>query len=80
MKPKIVIAILLESLAEAGGEAASGWCYAALMNHIDLDFYNQLIGAMCGDGFITHQHHVLTLTPKGYEWAEKIAEARRIVK
>jgi hypothetical protein len=72
----VFLAVILTTVAKSGNcEVPSGHLYAALMGRLSLDDYQGLIDIASNVGLVTVQSHVVTITSKGREIAEKINAA-----
>ena len=65
---------LLEAIA-ALGSVPNGHLYVRLMNDMNINTYNQLIGGLAAGGFITNDHDLLTITAKGTKVAADFTKA-----
>jgi len=73
----VLLAALLETLAETGGSPA-GVLYTALMSRVSLAEFETLMSIMVDGGLAGRApSHMVTLTAKGRDMAKKVAEMRQ---
>ena len=53
----------------------SGHLYAAMMNDTSLEEFTNVVNILEGNGLITSQHYLLSLTAKGTEIANRVMKA-----
>jgi len=74
-KLAILLATVISSLDEGGGETREGILYAGLMSHCDIGEFNTLVAALLRMGAVERgPQHLLKLTEKGRQIAKKLAD------
>lgn len=72
----VFLATLVSAVDEAGVLGApSGVMYAGLMQHLSLDDYNAILGIAKQMGYVTESHFLVTITPKGKDFVQKVNAA-----
>lgn len=66
------LAVILTTVAAMPGGAPEGVMYAALMNKLALHEFEALLDIAASVGLVMRAQHVVTITPRGREMAEKI--------
>ena len=73
----VLVAAILETVAEVEGGCPSGHMYAAMVGKVELADFEALLGICKSVGLVNvAPSHLVTITPKGREAVAKIKAAR----
>jgi hypothetical protein len=67
-----VTAAILTTVADTPEGAPSGVVYAALMNHVSLDEYQNILSRLTGNGLVNQSNYLIRATPAGVQIANKL--------
>lgn len=71
-KVNAILATMIQALDHAGGNYPNGHLYAAMMNVLDLNTYNALLGILIKADLVENVFDELRLTSKGEAMAQEI--------